>query len=105
MITLHNHQLTAKEKQDRLCILLTRLDTLITQIEKLGNDLEALCGELFYDNDDLAEEIQYISFEFQKINKYGTIFENNENPEDIDNMLYIVYTKLNMATSLYQELF
>lgn len=92
-INLHNISLTAKEKEFRLCLLLTRIETLIAYSKEGFNEK------------DFREELRSIDFEFKKVNYYDTEIYIGDNLEVVDNMLFVVDNKINEAIELYEKLF
>lgn len=90
MIHLHNKFLSYKQKEERLCLLLTRLET-----------LKAIRDTI--DEQEYREEIRMIDFEFKKINHYETLLTLSEDPEVIDDMMFIVDNKVEEASNYYLE--
>lgn len=92
MINLHNKFLSYKQKEERLCLLLTRLETLKATRDSI-------------DEQEYREEIKMIDFEFKKINNYETILSVSQDPEVIDDMMFIVDNKIEEASHYYETKF
>lgn len=55
------------------------------------------------DEQEFREELRAIDFEFKKINHYETLIEIDEDPEVIDNMMFVVDSKIEEASNYYLE--
>lgn len=92
MIHLHIKFLSYKQKEERLCLLLTRLETLKATRDTI-------------DEEEYRDEIRKIDFEFKKINHYETLNSISEDVEVIDDMMFIVDDKIEEASQYYIENF
>lgn len=90
IINLHNKFLSYKEKETRLVTLSNRITSLLAMVE-----IEEVPEKEF------REELRAIDFEFKKINHYETLIAISEDPEIIDNMMFVVDSKIEEASYIY----